>query len=173
MENITEKDSSKAKSAAFALKIGWENYMQASDNSRNCQSAMRKTAIGTILKTGYADASVYDSLEKSYIHNIISAEPDFEEINMAINALGVINTEKSAKLLFIFLQGLHQKKFIGTWGEKEKIIFPWIIDSLGLSKIKSKSIWNLLVAIYRTEKYTKQERIKTRDALLKIKKALI
>ena len=172
-EYKSEAASTKAKNAAFALKIGWENHMNASDSTRNCQSAMRKAAIDTIYQTGYADTSVYDSLEKSYINNIISAEPDFEEINKTIDALAAINTEKSVGLLFIFLHGLHQKKFTGTWGTKETVIFPWIINSLSITKRKCKNTWNLLLTIYRAEKYTKQERIYARDALLKIKEAAV
>ena len=167
-----EVDFAKARSAAFALKIGWENYMHtASDKIRTCQSQMRKTAIDAICRAGYADDSVYDSLEKSYINNFVSIEPDFEEINKTLNALAAINTNKSVKLLFVFLHGLHKKKCSGKWGEKEKIIFPWVVNNLGHTKIKCKNIWNLLVVIYRTEKYTKEERIYARNTLLKIKKA--
>ena len=167
-------DSVKAKSAAFALKNGWESCMNASDDARKCQSAMRKAAIEIIVKTGYADTSVYDSLEKSYINNVISTEPDYEEINKAIDALTAINTEESTGLLFVFLQGLHQKKYTGTWGKKEEIIFPWIIKSFCFTNVKSKNIkniWNLLVVIFKTEKYTSNERLHARNALVKIKAA--
>ena len=170
-EDKTEVDSTEAKKAAFALKIGWESCINASDKARHCQSAMRKAAIEVILKTGYADASVYDSLEKSYINNFISEEPDFEEINKTIDALAAINTEKSAGLLFVFLQGLHQRKHTGTWGEKEGIIFPWVVNSLCLTNAKCKNTWNLLVVIFRTEKYSTDERLYAKNALIKIKAA--
>jgi len=172
LEYNFEADSAKAKSAAFALKIGWENYMHtASDKIRICQGKMRKTAIDTICQAGYADDSVYDSLEKSYINNFVSVEPDFEEIHKTLNALAAINTKKSISLLFVFLHGLHRKKCTGKWGEKEKIIFPWVVNSLSLTKIKSKKIWDLLVAIYRTEEYAREERICAKNTLLKIKEA--
>ena len=167
-----EIDSKEAKSAAFALKIGWENLMSASDNARKCQSAMRKAAMETILKTGYADDSVYDSLEKSYINNMISAEPHFEEINKTIDALAAINTEKSVGLLFVFLQGLHQKKHSGMWGEKEETIFPWIVNSFCFTKVNSKNLWNLLVVIFKTEKYSNNERMHAKNALVKLKEAV-
>jgi hypothetical protein len=166
-----EIDFTEARSAAFALKIGWESCMNASDNARNCQSAMRKAAIEIILKTGYADASVYDSLEKSYINNLISAEPDYEEINKTIDALAAINTEKSVELLFVFLQGLHQKKHTGIWGKKEETVFPWIVNSLRFTNVKHKHIWNLLVVIFRTKKYSNNERLHAKNALIRIKAA--
>jgi len=174
MENAEVTDTvldKEAKSAAFALKIGWENCMNASDNALKCQSTMRKAAMEIILKTGYADDSVYDSLEKSYINNMISAEPDYEEINKTIDALAAINTEKSVELLFVFLQGLHQKKHTGTWGKKEEIIFPWIVNSFCIINVKCKNIWNLLVVIFRTEKYSNNERLHAKNALIKIKAA--
>ena len=171
-ENETVIDSKDAKSAAFALKIGWENCMNANDNTRRCQSAMRKAAMEIILKTGYVDDSVYDSLEKSYINNMISEEPDFEEINKTIDALAAINTKKSVELLFVFLQGLHQKKHSGMWGEKEEIIFPWVVNSFGFTKINSRNLWNLLVVIFRTDLYTNDERLHARNTLIKIKEAL-
>ena len=173
-ENKIGIDFVKAKSAAFALKNGWESCMNASDNARKCQSAMRKAAIEIIVQTGYADDSVYDSLEKSYINNVISTEPDYEEINKTIDALASINTEKSTGLLFIFLQGLHQKKHTGIWEKKEEMIFPWIVKSLCFINVKSKSIkniWNLLVVIFRTEKYSNNERLHAKNALIKIKEA--
>jgi hypothetical protein len=165
-------DSSKAKSAAFALANGWESYMNStSDKINSCLSEMRKTSIDIICQTGYADNSVYDSLEKSYINNFISAQPDYEEIHKALDALAAINTDKAISLLFIFLQGLHQKKCVDSWSSKEVQIFPWVVDCLGITKIKSRNIWNLLVAIYHSEKYTKEERLHTREALIKIKAA--
>jgi hypothetical protein len=167
-----EIDFKEAKSAAFALKIGWENCMSASDNARKCQSAMRKAAMEIILKTRYADDSVYDSLEKSYITNVISEEPDYEEINKTIDALAAINTEKSAGLLFVFLQGLHQKKHSGMWGEKEETIFPWIVNSFCFTNINSKNLWNLLVVIFRTEIYSNDERLHVKNTLAKIKSAV-
>ena len=167
----TEVDSTEARSAAFALKIGWESCMNASDKARHCQSAMRKAAIEVILRTGYADASVYDSLEKSYINNFISEEPDFEEINKTIDALAAINTEESAGLLFVFLQGLHQRKHTGSWGEKEETIFPWVVDGLCFTNVKCKNLLNLLIVIFRTDKYSTNERLYVKNALIKIKEA--
>jgi hypothetical protein len=164
-----ESNSSRARSAAFALAAGWENYMKnTSDSINKCLSEMRKTAIDVISKCGYADDSVYDSLEKSYINNFISNDPDYEEIEITLNALAAINTHRAVKLLFLFLQGLHQKKCNGLWSAKEELVFPWIINSLGLIKIKSRNIWNLLVVIYRSDKYSKKERLHTRDILKKI-----
>jgi hypothetical protein len=165
-----ETSSSNAKSAAFALANGWENYMNStSDKVDSCLSEMRKTAIDVICQSGYADDSVYDSLEKSYINNFISADPDYEEINKTLDALAAISTDKAISLLFIFLQGLHQKKSMNSWSKKEEIIFPWVVNSLGLTKILSRNVWNLLVVIYRNEKYSKKERIYVRDALVKMK----
>jgi len=165
-----DSGSSQAKSAAFALAAGWESYMKdTSDKVNSCLHEMRKTAIDVICQFGYADDSVYDSLEKSYINNFLSDEPDYEEIEKTLNALAAINTDRSVGLLFIFLQGLHQKKTLGKWGVKETQIFPWVVGNLALSKIKSKNIWNLLVAIYHAEKYSNKERLCAKEALVKIR----
>jgi hypothetical protein len=166
MAKSEESDNSKARSAAFALAAGWDSSMQNfSEDHMSCLSEMRKAAIDTICKAGYADNSVYDSLEKSYINNFISANPDFEEIKKTLMALAAINTDKSVDLLFIFLQGLNQKKCNDQWGSKEEQVFPWIVSSLGETKNKSRNVWNLLLVIYRSEKYSKKERLYARDAL--------
>jgi len=162
--------SSQAKSAAFALAAGWEGYMKdTSDKVNHCMQEMRKTAIDTICQYRYADESVYDSLEKSYINNFLCEKPDYEEIHKTLNALAAINTDKSISLLFIFLQGLHQKKSLGNWSGKETQIFPWVVANLGLTNIKSKNIWNLLVAIYHAERYSREERLCAKNALIKIR----
>ena len=161
---------SQAKNAAFALAAGWESYMnETSEKVNSCLSEMRKTAIDTICQCKYADDSVYDSLEKSYINNFLSVEPDYDEINKALKALAAINTEKSVGLLFIFLQGLHQKKNLGRWSVKEAQIFPWVVNNIAVSNIKSKNIWYLLVAIYHAEKYSREERLCAKEALVKIR----
>ena len=166
------QDLSKVKSAAFALATGWESYMKNnSEKINSCISEMRKTAIDVICEYKYADDSVYDSLEKSYINNFISAQPDYEEIEKTLNALGAINTDKSIEMLILFLKGLHQKRSNDIWSIKEEIIFPWIIGSLGETKNNSKNVWNLLVLIYRFKKYSKDERLAARNALMKIKEA--
>ncbi|MCL2763910.1 MAG: hypothetical protein FWD40_01355 [Treponema sp.] len=173
VETVSNCDSSRAKSAAFALATGWENYMNSnSDKISSCLSEMRKTAIDVICQFKYADDSVYDSLEKSYINNLICASPDYEEIKKSLDALAAINTDKAVNLLYVFLQGLHQKKFIGMWGQRENQIFPWVVSSLGVTKITSRNIWNLLVVIFRNEKYSVKERLHVKDALVKIKAAL-
>ncbi|MCL2265684.1 MAG: hypothetical protein FWC22_06550 [Treponema sp.] len=167
---LNDSGASQAKSAAFALAAGWESYMKdTSDKVNSCLSEMRKTAIDVIIQFKYADDSVYDSLEKSYINNFLSAEPDYDEIKKTLDALAAINTDKAIKLLFIFLQGLHQKKSLGKWSNKEAQIFPWIVSNLAITKIKSTNIWNLLVAIYRAEKYSEEEREYAREALIKIR----
>ena len=167
-----DSGSSQAKSAAFALAAGWESYMKdTSDKVDNCLHEMRKTAIDVICQYGYADESVYDSLEKSYINNFLSDKPDYEEIQKTLNALAAINTDRSVSLLFIFLQGLHQKKSLGKWSGKETQIFPWVVSNLGVSNIRSKNIWNLLVAIYNAEKYSKEERLCVKNALIKIRES--
>ncbi|MCL2211913.1 MAG: hypothetical protein FWB95_08335 [Treponema sp.] len=163
--------SAQAKSAAFALATGWENYMNSTDKMSSCLSEMRKAAIDIICQTGYADESVYDSLEKSYINNFLSDEPDYEEVKKTLKALAVINTDKTEGLLFIFLQGLHQKKHRGVWTVKEQRIFPWVITAIGLSKIKSRNIWNLLLVIFRSEIYSNSERMHAKNALMRIKAA--
>ena len=165
-----ESSASKGKSAAFALATGWESAMQSdNENFMNCLSEMRKTAIDAICEAKYADDSVYDSLEKSYINNFISINPDFDEIKKTLNALASINTDKSVNLLFIFLQGLHQKKSANNWSAKEDQIFPWVVGSLGITKRKIRNLWNLLVVIYKSEKYSVKDRLCARDALKSIK----
>jgi len=167
---FVEPDFSRAKSAAFALATGWESYMNStSDKVSNCLSEMRKAAIDVICQAKYADASVYDSLEKSYISNFISPAPDYEEIQKTLEALAAINTEKAIQLLLLFLQGLHQKRCNGLWSSKEDLIFPLLVNSLGATKRISRNIWNLLVAIYRTDKYTTKQRLYAREALMSIK----
>ncbi|MCL2196563.1 MAG: hypothetical protein FWB77_02995 [Treponema sp.] len=166
-----DSGSAQAKSAAFALATGWENYMNSTDKMSSCLSEMRKAAIDIICQTGYTDDSVYDSLEKSYINNFLSDEPDFEEIKKTLKALAVINTDRSVNLLFIFLQGLHQKKHKGIWTIKEQRIFPWVVTAVALSKIKSRNIWNLLMVIFRTDIYSNSERLYAKNALIKIKAA--
>jgi len=164
-----ESSISKAKSAAFALATGWDSSMASSnENFISCLSEMRKTAIDAICEAKYADDSVYDSLEKSYINNFISNKPDFEEIRKTLNALAAINSEKSVGMLFIFLQGLHQKRCIDNWSKKEEQIFPWVVSSLGVTKRKVRNLWNLLIVIYKSEKYSVKERLNARDALKSI-----
>lgn len=165
-------NSSNPRSAAFALAIGWADYMNNTDKVNDCKSEMRKAAIDVICQSGYADDSVYDSLEKSYINNFISNNPDYEEIRKTLNALASINTNKAAGLLLLFLQGLHQKRCADSWGDKEEQIYPWVIESLGRMKHVSKSAWNLLVIIIRTEEYSIKERICARDALIKMKERI-
>jgi len=164
-----DSGSAQAKSAAFALAAGWESYMNSTDKMSCCLSEMRKAAIDIICKTAYADDSVYDSLEKSYINNFLTEEPDYVEIEKTLNALAVINTDKTVELLFKFLYGLHQRKHNGIWTGKEQRIFPWVVNALAASKIKSRNIWNLLVVIFRTEMYSKSERLYAKNALIKIK----
>jgi len=171
MKLTDRKTSVNAKHAAFALATGWQNYMNSTDKSNACLSHMRKTAIDVICQEKYADDSVYDSLEKSYINNFISTEPDFEEIKKTLDALAAINTDRAISMLLLFLQGLHQKKCNGTWGNKENEILPWVINSLGVAQAKSRNVWNLLVVIYRTDKYSNKERLHAKKALLKIKEA--
>jgi len=166
-----EPCSAQAKSAAFALATGWENYMNSTDKMSCCLSEMRKAAIDIICQTKYADESVYDSLEKSYINNFLSDEPDFDEIQKALNAFAVINTDKTVELLFKFLYGLHQKKHSGIWTNKEQRVFPLVVNSIAISTIKSRNMWNLLLAIFRTEKYSNNERLYAKNALIKIKAA--
>ncbi|MCL2174791.1 MAG: hypothetical protein FWB73_01980 [Treponema sp.] len=162
--------NSEARSAAFALANGWHDYLKdGSDRMTDCLSEMRKTAIDVICHYGYADDSVYDSLEKSYINNFISPHPDYDEIKKTLDALAAIDTDKSVRLLLLFLQGLHQKRNSGLWSEKETQIFPWITHCISSTKIISRNVWNLLMIIYRTDKYTTQERLHARNALVKIK----
>jgi hypothetical protein len=55
------------------------------------------------------------------------------------------------------------------------MIFPWIVKSLCFINVKSKSIkniWNLLVVIFRTDKYSNNERLHAKNALIKIKEAV-
>jgi len=165
----TGSDTSEARSAAFALATGWESYMNGSERMTDCLSEMRKTAIDVICHYGYADDSVYDSLEKSYVNNFISPNPDYEEIKKTLYALSAIDTVKSVRLLLLFLQGLHQKRNSGLWSEKETRIFPWITHCISSTKIISRNVWNLLMMIYRSEIYTTQERLHAKNALLKIK----
>jgi hypothetical protein len=166
------KDSAQAKSAAFALATGWADFMSAtSDKIDESKSFMRKTALDVICQTGYADDSVYDSLEKSYLNNFISKYPDFEEIHKTLIALSSINTDQSVNMLFIFLQGLNQKKNNGIWTNKEEQIFPWIVENLSVSNRITKNIWSLLVLIFRTEKYSESERNCAKEALVKIREA--
>ena len=118
-----EKDSAQAKSAAFALATGWSDYLSAtSDKIDEGKSFMRKTALDVICQTGYADASVYDSLEKSYLNNFIREIPDYDEIHKTLIALSSINTDQSINLLFIFLQGLNQKGVTAS-GQRKKSKF--------------------------------------------------
>ena len=167
-----EKDIAQAKSAAFALATGWADYLSAtSDKIDEGKSFMRKTALDVICQTGYADASVYDSLEKSYLNNFIREIPDYDEIHKTLIALSSINTDQSINLLFIFLQGLNQKKSNGIWTKKEEQIFPWIVENLSVSNHITKNIWSLLVLIYRTEKYSESERNCAKEALVKIREA--
>ena len=170
---IAEVDNSRVKSAAFALAAGWERYMNSTDKVESCLSEMRKTAIDVICKSGYADESVYDSLEKSYINNFISPEPDYEEIKKTLDALAAINTDRAVRILLLFLQGLHQKKCGGIWSRKDEQVFPWIVESLSLTKFVSKNVWNFLLVICRTEKYTMNERMQARDALIRIKSGIL
>ena len=162
-------DYTKAKSAAFALATGWDSSMHSSsEDHMSCLSEMRKTAIDTICKAKYADDSVYDSLEKSYINNFVRKNPDFDEIKKTIKALAAIDTDKSVNMLFIFLQGLNQKKCNEQWSSKEEQVFPWIVHGLGITKSKSRNVWNLLLVIYRSEKYSKNERLHAGKALKSI-----
>ena len=170
---MLENDFSKARNAAFALARGWEAHMKdVSDKTHVCLREMRKTCIDVICQTGYADDSVYDSLEKSYIHNVISAEPDFDEIGKTLKALAAINSDKAVRLLYQFLHGLHQKKCGGTWSDTEKIVFSWIINHLAMIKPKFQSVWNLLITIYRSEVYTIEERLSARDTLIEMKEVM-
>ena len=170
---MIESDSSKARNAAFALATSWEINMREAGNKTCARlNEMRKTCIDVICQTGYADDSVYDSLEKSYIHNVISTKPDFEEIKKTLDALAAINSDKAVNLLYQFLHGLHQKKRAGAWSDTESIVFPWIINSLAILKLKFRSIWNLLITICRSGDYTTEERLSARDTLIKMKETM-
>ena len=167
-----ENDSAQAKSAAFALATGWADFLSGTSSKIDeGKSLMRKTALDVICQTGYADASVYDILEKSYLNNFISGSPDYEEIHKTLDALSSINTDQSVNMLFIFLQGLNQKKSNGIWTNKEEQIFPWVVENLGISNHITKNIWSLLVLIFRTEKYSESERTCAKEALVKIREA--
>ena len=167
---MIENDFSKARSAAFALARSWEAHMKdASDKTRVCLNEMRKTCIDVICRTGYADDSVYDSLEKSYINNVISTEPDFDEIGKTLDALAAINSHKAASLLYHFLHGLHQKKRVGPWSDTENVVFPWVLNSLAILKLEFRHAWDLLVTICCSGHYTAEERIFARDTLIRMK----
>jgi len=166
----TGSNTAEARSAAFALANGWADYMNSgSDRMTDCLREMRKTAIDVICRYGYADDSVYDSLEKSYVNNFINPHPDYEEIKKTLEALAAIDTDRSVRLLLLFLQGLHQKRNNGLWSEKETQIFPWITHCISSTKVISRNVWNLLMAIYRADKYSTQEKLHARNALVKLK----
>ena len=167
---MIESNFSKARSAAFALATCWEiNKIDADSKACARLNEMRKTCIDVICRTCYADDSAYDSLEKSYINNVISTKPDFDEIGKALDALAAINSHKAASLLCQFLHGLHQKKHVGTWSDTENVVFPWILNSLAILELEFRRAWGLLVTICCSGHYTAEERIFARDALIMMK----
>ena len=170
---MIENDFFKARSAAFALATSWEHNMKEA-GSKTCArlNEMRKTCIDVICQTGYADKQVYDSLKKSYSNNLISANPDFDEIRKALDALAAINSDEAVNLLYQFLLELHQKKCTGTWKDTENTVYPWIINCLAIVKPKGRNVWNILISICQSGDYSAEERLSARDVLVKMKETM-
>jgi len=155
----SEEDISKVKKAAFALATGWDNFKEShNEKYKTYLGEIRKNAIDVICQFGYSDDSVYKNLGKSYTINILSAAPDYDEIKKTLDALAAIKSDRAISMLTKYFMELHIKRCNTQWGNKEDIIYPWIVNSIGLTKYKTKNISYILGIILQTDKYTLQER---------------
>ena len=158
--------SSKAQTAAEALATGW-NYFDSDANTPRNLADMRKGAIDIIRQFGITEDSVYVNLQKSYQNNFILAEPDYDEIRLALNALEAIKTDEAVEIIFRFLRELDEIKQLpkGPWKNKEKQCFELVIKRIGGTGTTSSSVRNLLTSIQGNKKYSSPERKLATDAL--------
>jgi hypothetical protein len=160
-------NSSKARVAAIALTTGW-TYSTPNRVLQENLRDMRKSAIDTIRQFGVTDNSVYTNLERSYTSNFNSSQPDYDEIMFTLNALAAISSEEAVDLLNKFLRELHGRRRNGPWGDKERIVFQWVIPCIGVTGTKSEDSRLLLTTIQRTSDYTPYEQGLAREALEKL-----
>ncbi|MCL2440640.1 MAG: hypothetical protein FWD14_02780 [Treponema sp.] len=160
-------NASKAKVAAAALATGW----LTSTSSRPQQVTLgnlRKTAIDAIRHYGAADDSVYLNLDRSYSRNFATSSPDYDEIQLTLNALAALKTDEAAQLLHKYLQELHLRRRSGPWGNKERQVFEWLVYSIGASGSRSTDIRFLLTTVSHADHYTWIERNMASEALRRL-----
>jgi len=157
-------DASKASVAAVALATGWFYSTPNPAFQRNLRE-MRISAIDTIRVMGVANDSVYADLERSYSNNFINPVPDFEEIRRTLACLSALRSDQATELMLKFLRELHGRRRVGTWGNRERQVFSWILPNIGASKTQSQDMRLLLMTIQRSNDYTGAEQGWARDAL--------
>jgi len=160
-------NSSKAKVAAVALSMGY-TYNTTDRSYQEHLRDMRKSAIDTIRQFGVADNSVYSNLERSYMSNFNTNQPDYDEIMLTLNALASVSSEEAVDLMSKFLRELHGRRRNGPWGDKERRIFQWLISCIKVTGTKSEDVKLLLSTIQRTADYTPYEQGLARDALTQL-----
>jgi len=157
-------DSSKAKVAAAALDIGWIYQTQNRTFQTNLRE-LRKSALETMRQVGFADDSVYTNLEKSYANNFATANPDYDEIMLTLNALTAVSSEQSVELIHKFLREINGRRRTGPWGNKERRIYEWLLSCIGKTGTRSIEVRLLLTTMQRNNAYTPQEQNMAANAL--------
>jgi len=157
-------ESSKAKVAVAAIATSWAYSTNNQSFVKNLKD-MRKSAIDTVRQYGVADNSVYEYLERSYSSNLNNNSPDYDEIMLALNALTAVKTDEAVGLLQKFLVELNERRRGGPWGNRERLLFEWVVSCVGATGTRSVDVIVLLNSIARNSSYTPYEQGMAANAL--------
>ncbi len=160
IESANAPNASKATAAVASLSEGW----RATTNDvrqRGEVARMRKTSIDMIRRYGTTDSAVFPLLERSYKEGL-----DDDEKLIAIQTLGALASEDSAKNLNSFLMILVGKMQSGAITRTENDLLRAIISAIGVAgKASSRSP---LRAVIDSSAATNAVKTLANDALAKL-----
>jgi hypothetical protein len=157
MRGSKAPDESRAKVAAATLISAW-NYHTTNRSWLGALSILRKGAIDDIRQYGIADNEVYKYLERSYVTNYNSRDPDYDEILKSLSTMASAKTDDASALLYKHLLELNERRRTGPWDRKERQLFEWVLNALQISGTQSADVKTLLTTIQRNDRYTSRER---------------
>jgi hypothetical protein len=164
MNRSKAPDSSRARVAAAALRASWD-YHTTNRALIIVSNQIRKNAIDDIGKYGVSDDFVYRYLERAYVTSFNNYNTDYDEIMKTLSALAAVKTDDAVALLYKFLKEFNDRRRTGPWDRKERLVFEWVVNGIQLTGTQSQNVKQLLTTIYRSDRYTSQERRLAENAL--------